>query len=245
MQDNYWQKLEQCLSVDRLGVYGLDAPGHRIITARYLWNIAVSESMYAPLQLLEVGLRNAIDHAMVAETKCPAWYDNITLTPWCHSKIGEAKTNISRAGKAIAPGRVISELPFGFWTAMFQSEFEDPKARFLPRGIKATFPHMPKSRHHRKRIKADLDKIRKLRNRIFHHERIIHWKDLPEQYGLIMSFLGWINPDLAELAKVIETFPTVHASGTAPILARLDGHVAALAEMVSPPTPHTDKPIQE
>lgn len=237
MQDEYWQKFAICLSADRLGVYGLDEPGHRMVTARYLWNIAVSESMYAPLHLLEVGLRNAIDRCMVAQTECPAWYDNIAMTAWCHSKIGEAKTNIARAGKAIAPGRVISELPFGFWTAMFQSEFEDPKSRFLPRGIRATFPHMPKSLHHRKRIKADLDRIRKLRNRIFHHERIIHWKDLPEQYELIMNFLGWINPDLAELARIVESFPGVHAKGVGPYLTRLDGHIEALNAPSPSPKP--------
>ncbi len=235
MQDIYWQKLEQCLSADRLGAFGQVQQGHRVITARYLWNIAVSESLYAPLHLLEVGLRNAIDRAMVAETGCPAWYDKVTLPPWCHTKIGEAKTNISRCGKPVIPGRVISELHFGFWTAMFQHEFEDPAARFLPQGIKATFPHMPKSLHNRKHIKADLDRIRKLRNRIFHHERIVHWKDLPQQYQLILDFLGWINPDLAELAKIVESFPIVHANGTQPFLNKLDGHLAAL------PTPSPSK----
>jgi len=228
MQDNYWQRLEHCLSQDRLKVYGQDQAGHRVIAARYLWNIALSEARYAPLHLLEVGLRNAIHRAMLAETGSPAWYDSVTLTPWGHSKVGDAKRSIAKGGKSVTPGRVIAELHFGFWTAMFESDFEKPEARFLPRGIKATFPHMPKTLHNRKRIKADLDKIRKLRNRVFHHERIIHWKDLPRQPQLILDFLGWLNPDLAEMAGLVDNFGAIYTSGIQPYLDKLDNHFATV-----------------
>lgn len=226
MQDHYWKKLEHCLSADRLRVYGHDNPGHRTVTARYLWNIAVCESLYAPLHLLEVGLRNAIDRAMNKSTGSVFWYDSVTLTPWGHTQVGNAKTSISRSGKSIVPGRVVAELQFGFWTSMFESHYEKPSAGFLPKGIKATFPYMPKSLHKRKQIKADLDKIRTIRNRIFHHERIIHWKDLPQQHQLILDFLGWLNPDLEELAGIVDTFPAVHTGGIQPYLDKLDGHLS-------------------
>lgn len=225
MQDLYWQKLEYCLSQDRLGVYGQDQAGHRVITSRYLWNIALSEALYAPLHLLEVGLRNAIDRAMVAETGSQTWYDTVSLTSWGQSKVGDAKASITRARKTVTPGRVIAELHFGFWTAMFESHFQQMAAKFL---IRETFTHMPKRKQDRKQIKADLDKIRKLRNRVFHHERIIHWKDLPQQHTLILDFLGWLNPDLAELASIVDNFDTIHADGTQPYLDKLDGHFATV-----------------
>jgi len=228
MQGKYWKKLETCLSPDRLAAYGQDSPGYRTVTARYLWNIALCESLYAPIHFLEIGLRNAIDQSMSAETGAPNWYDIISLTSWGHAQIGNAKSGISRAKKPVMPGRVIAELNFGFWTAMFESHFEKPAARFLPKGIKTTFPHMPKTRPNRKAIKADLDKIRTLRNRIFHHERIIHWKDLDQQHQLILDFLGWINPDLAELTSIIDTFTTVHQNGIQPYLQRLDTHISQL-----------------
>lgn len=224
MQDDYWKKLERCLSADRLRVYGQDQAGHRVIAARYLWNIAVSEALYAPVHLLEVGFRNAIHRAMFAETGSPDWYDSVTLTPWGHSKVGDAKRSIAKGGKPVTAGRVIAELHFGFWTAMFESGFEKPEARFLPGGIKATFPHMPKRLHNRKRIKADLDKIRRLRNRVFHHERIIHWQDLPQQHQLILDFLGWIDPDLAEMAGLVDNFVAIYTGGIRPYLDKLDGH---------------------
>lgn len=235
MQDTYWQKLETCLSGERLGAFGSDNPGHRVVTARYLWNIALCESLYAPIHLLEVGLRNSIDRSMIAETGSATWYDTVALTSWGLKQVGKAKASIAKSGRQVSPGRVIAELHFGFWTAMFESDLEKPDARFLPKGIKTTFPNMPKSMHSRKAIKADLDKVRKLRNRIFHHERIIHWQDLPQQYTLILDFLGWLNSDLAELAQIVETFPRVHADGTQPFLDKLDGHINGTA--ASQPSP--------
>lgn len=224
MQDLYWKKLERCLSGDRLSVYGQDQPGHRLIAARYLWNIALCEALYAPLHLLEVGLRNAVHNAMTAATHSDSWYDQVTLTPWGHEQVGKAKTSIARSRKEILPGRVVAELHFGFWTSMFESHYESPSARFLLAGIRATFPHMPKSLHNRKRIKADLDRIRILRNRVFHHERIIHWKDLPEQHNLLLRFLEWMSGDLREIAAIVDKFDAAYRNGVDPILVQLDSH---------------------
>lgn len=167
---------------------------------------------------------------MVAETGSPTWYDTVALTSWGLRQVGNAKSDIAKSNRPVTPGRVIAELHFGFWTSMFEVDFEQPAARFLPKGLKATFPHLPKSLHNRKAIKRDLDKIRRLRNRVFHHERIIHWKDLPEQHGLILDFLGWINPDLSELAGLVDSFPESLARGTQPFLDQLDGHIAAVGD---------------
>lgn len=222
MQEINWKKLELCLSAERLEVYGLRAEGHRIAITRYLWNIAVCESLYAPLNMLEVGLRNAINRSMVGMAGSESWYEIVTLTHWGKGQIEKANAKIAKSNKAILPGRVIAELHFGFWTSMFESHYESSEAGFLPKGIKATFPNMPKSLHHRKRIKADLDKLRVLRNRIFHHERIIHWRDLHEQHELILFFLDWLDPDLKQLAEFVDRFPLVHSDGIQPFLDKLD-----------------------
>lgn len=212
------KKLERMLSRDRLAAYGHDKAGDDVVVARYLWNVAVSESLYAPIHLLEVGLRNAIDCSMTTATGSATWYDIATLTPWGRGCVTNAKSNIERSGKLVQPGRVIAELPFGFWTSMFESHFESPDAHFLPKGIKSTFPFMPKSLHNRKRIKADLDRIRILRNRIFHHERVVHWQDLSQQHSLILSFLDWLDPALCSLADVVDRFKDTHSAGIQPYL---------------------------
>jgi len=174
---------------------------------------------------------------MVAETGMADWYDSVSLTSYGDTQVEEAKQRISRQRKPVTQGRVIAELHFGFWTSMFESHFEKPTARFLPRGIRATFPHMPKSKHKRKSIKADLDKIRKLRNRIFHHERISHWTDLPQLHQLILDFLGWLSPDLAEVVQMVDTFPSVYGQGIQPYLDKLDRHIDGASE---PPSPHPE-----
>ncbi len=243
MQDLYWKKLEQCLSPKRLEVYGLDGSGARTITARYLWNIAVCESLYAPLHLLEVGLRNAIDSSMTRRTGCPEWYDRVALADWGKTQVESAKTSVTKRKKPLEPGRVVAELQFGFWTSMFQDEYQQLADGFLPGGIKETFPNLPKSLHNRKRIKGDLDRMRNLRNRVFHHERIVHWHDLREQHALILDFVQWISSDLAELATLIDTFPAVHGAGTQPFLDTLDGHLVEAGVLpLNPPSGGTHAP---
>jgi len=225
MQQDPWKKLEICLSKERLAAYGQDGASHTVITARYLWNIALSEALYAPLQMCEVGLRNAVDQAMAQITNQPHWYDTVSLTPWGHKQIGKAKQDLARSRKPVTSGRVVAELNFGFWTSMFEDHYETSAARFLPSGIKLAFPGLPKSQHNRRGLNTHLKKIRTLRNRIFHHERIVHWKDLLNQHQAILDTIGWINPDLTELAGIVDCFPRVYADGIQPFLDRLNQHL--------------------
>ncbi|MEE9404459.1 MAG: hypothetical protein V3V20_06170 [Algisphaera sp.] len=225
MQEDPWKKLEKSLSQDRLGVYGQDGVSHRIIAARYLWNIALSEALYAPLQMCEIGLRNAIDQAMCQMTGGSAWYDKALLTGWGKKQICKAKNDLGRSKKNLAPGRIVAELNFGFWTSMFESHYETRKAYFLPGGIKRTFPGLPKSKHNRKFLNKHLKEIRTLRNRVFHHERILHWKDLPDQHQAILDTIGWIHSDLIELTEMVDTFRGIHAAGIQPYLDKLDNHL--------------------
>jgi len=219
MQEEFYKKLEAVLSEDRLSAYGKDDPGRCIVMARYLWNMAICESLYSPLQMFEVALRNAIHRAWITFSKVDTWYDSVPLAPWGHKQVGGAKQKISTS-KPVTPGRVVAELHFGFWTSMFESHYE-LKTDFLPGGIKKVFPELVKSLHRRKFIKGRLDKIRHLRNRVFHHERIIHWKDLTQQHADIIEALGWISPELAEMAQKLDRFLEIHKAGIDPWIAKL------------------------
>lgn len=221
-QDDYWKKLENCLSRDRLSVYSGDGASHRVAVARYLWNIALCESLYAPLQMFEVGLRNSIDRAMLQSVGEVNWYDQISLTSWGYDQVGHAKTRIARDRKTVTSGRVIAELHFGFWTSMFESHYEKPEAHFLPSGIKLTFPYLVKSLHNRKKIKFQLDQIRKLRNRVFHHERVIHWHDLTDRHGSLVETIGWMSKDLLEISNLVDSFAETYENGIQPYLDQLD-----------------------
>ena len=219
MQDEFYKSIKTALSTERLDAYGADQPEPSIILARYLWNMALCESLYSALQLCEVALRNSIHRHLTHIFGREDWFDDsrFTLTPWAADEVQKAKARIVRMNKPPIPARIVAELQFGFWTSLFEDHYEK-RTPFLPDAIKGVFPRLPKSLHHRKNRKNDLDKIRALRNRVFHHERIIHWKDLDEQHAAILRVIGWISPELHEMAGVLDRFTALRRKGLEPWL---------------------------
>jgi hypothetical protein len=193
----------------------------KITLARYMLNMALCESMYPALQSCEIALRNAIHRHLTQLMGREAWYDApaFALTGWAQDEVQKVKSKIEKLRKPITAGRVVSELQFGFWTSLFEAHYEQ-HTQFLPKGIKAVFPHLPKSLHKRKDRKSDLEQIRGLRNRVFHHERVVHWRDLDAQHQLILNVIGWISPELQQVTASMARFQSVRAAGLAPFLRR-------------------------
>ena len=187
MQDLSYKLIAEGLSPERLSSYAQDGVDQEAALARYLWNIALSESLYASLHFCEVSLRNTL-HSFLSQQYGEEWYDSsqLTLTDWGVREVQSAQSKLIRAKKPPTPHNTIAELNFGFWTHLFQGDYHSPQG-FLPNHIKSIFPFLEKSRHKPKEIKRSLDAIRNLRNRIFHHERIIHWKDLQHKHCLLYT----------------------------------------------------------
>jgi hypothetical protein len=222
MHKQFFKDFQGAISPERLAVYN-DQPTSGTTTveaislARYMLNMMLCESLYSSLQMCEVGLRNAIHHELSKLNGCDDWYDcpNFQLTSWAQTEVANAKSKINIARKPVTPGRVISEMNFGFWTSLFESHYEQ-RTNFLPAGIKGVFPYLPKSLHNRKDRKAELEKIRQLRNRVFHHERIIHWKDLDSRHQQIHNVLGWIDPSLQHMVQAVDRFTNLRRTGLKP-----------------------------
>ena len=193
--------------------------------ARYLLNVALCESLYTPLHLCEIGLRNAIHRELTKQTKQEDWFDSpaFQLKDRAKKEIAEAKQKLANECKTVTADNVISNLNFGFWTNLFDSHYVQ-HTKFLPKGIKGVFPHLPKSLHHIKDRRADLDKIRQLRNRVFHHERIIHWKDLDSRHQQIHDVLGWLNPSLRHMAQAVDRFTDLRSAGLRPWINIVQGN---------------------
>lgn len=69
-----------------------------------------------------------------------------------------------------------------------------------------------------------LNRVRLLRNYVFHHEPIWHWRDLPDQHALAVELIGWMSPSLRETVEAVDRFDAVYSAGLAPyreLLARL------------------------
>lgn len=211
------------MSTERLGAYAVSIQemeaSPKLVLSRYMLNMALCESLYPALQTCEIALRNAIHAHLAASLGREDWFDapNFQLTPWAQLEVRKAKDKTQKTGKPITPGRVVAELQFGFWTSLFEAHYEQ-KTLFLPRGIKAVFPYLPKSLHKRKERKSDLERVRSLRNRVFHHERIVHWTDLDAQHALIVQVIGWISPPLQQMTTALDRFQAVRKAGLAPYL---------------------------
>lgn len=167
--------------------------------AHYKSNILISESFYPLLAVLEIGLRNSIDYQLTKRFNDKEWYDNKEFvkiaTRFQIDRISQARTNIYSEKKEITPGRIISELSFGFWTSLFDTKFE----MTLWKNLRLAFPNCPKNIRKRKTMSSKFNGIRKLRNRIFHHEAITWNLNVLNSYkDEINQGIEWLNKDLLE-----------------------------------------------
>ncbi|MAD40949.1 MAG: hypothetical protein CL623_00950 [Arcobacter sp.] len=164
-------------------------------------NLKKSKSLYIPLSILEVSLRNSIN-SLFERLYSRGWLVNEAsfLKYKELKKITIAKSKISENSEAISKDKLVSELTFGFWTALFQSSYDD-KMRFT--NLKQIFPNLPSKDEllvNRQILSTKLNHIRKFRNRVFHHENII--KDEFENIeDNIYEILEFFDTELVQYAK--------------------------------------------
>lgn len=227
VQAAFFERVAHTLSVERLESYGADAASPTVTLARYLLNLALCEALYSPLQLCEVALRNSLHRHLTARLAREDWYDaaGFSLTEWGQMEVAKAKGKIAAAHRPVTAGRVVAELQFGFWTSLFEAHYEQ-RSGFLPVGIRYVFPRLPKSQHNRKDLKRTLEEIRLLRNRVFHHERIVHWTDLDGRHRSILDVIGWVSPELFDMAVALDRFSGIRRDGLEPWVDKIRRHWA-------------------
>lgn len=196
-----FDELEASFSSDRMGTYLAAAQGDRERAARlYAWNTAVSAAFYGSLQALEVALHNAM-HVQLSNPYGEDWYDNAGagLDRRSLERIADAKRELRRRGYGVRPSRMLAELSFGFWVSLLGSGGRLPSSRsrasyemtlWRP-ALRKAFPH--RGRLTRAQAHGPLDELRKLQNRIAHHEPIFA-NDLSKDYERILELAGWISP---------------------------------------------------
>lgn len=213
--------LEQSLSLERLSGYLRSAKGDRAAAIRlYERNTRLSESLFGVVQGLEICLRNAIHRALCSAYGAD-WYDHMNMLAYpLPEKLDSAKGSIRRRGKLLTPGRVVAELSFGFWTALVGRKYE--KCLWVPH-LHRVFPHAlrragadvrpgkKKPMLDRSDIADRLETIRQLRNRIAHHEPILHY-DLQSEYCNVLEATEWICPVTAAWVGATSTFPERYAA---------------------------------
>ena len=193
--------LEASFSPERMSTYLRTAEGDRDTAFHlYAWNTAMSAAFYGPLQGLEVALRNAM-HRQLTGRYGATWYDNPSagLDMRCRDRIGDAKTEVRRAGHTAEPSRIVAALSFGFWVSLLRrggrlddgNRKADYERTLWRPALRGAFPHGESLT--RKQTHQPLDHLRKLRNRIAHHEPIFA-RHLLEDHRRILDVTGWISP---------------------------------------------------
>jgi len=223
MNPNFFKALQGILAEERLDAYRQDGADPSLTLARYCQNMALCESLYPTLQFAEIALRNAIHHAFSERFGTSEWFDVINGIPdWQARKISEAKDNLLDEEKDVTPGRMVAEMSFGFWTGFFNKfHARSGIGHYLARSV---FRHADKSERDLAKLDARWVAIRELRNRVFHHERIIHWSDLEHQHDSIFEIIAWISPELCELSRSLDRFLAVRKAGIKPWKNKLLSH---------------------
>ncbi|PWD97497.1 Abi family protein [Marinilabilia rubra] len=190
--------IERIFSEERLEPYVKHHGGDfENAVKHYKSNIKISEAFYPLLSILEVGLRNNIHGQLERRFNDKNWFENPEfiklVTRFQVDKITEARNAILREKKEISTGKIISELSFGFWTSLLDSKFEPS----LWKNIRFAFPNCPKNNRKRKTMSKKFNGIRKLRNRIFHHEPI-SWNlaALLNYENEMIEGINWLDKDL-------------------------------------------------
>ena len=190
--------IEKLISAERLAPY-LKRHENNFEKAieHYKVNIKISEAFYPLISVFEIALRNSINEQLIRQFRQVDWFENHEFVKISSSfqitRITEARSSILREKKEITPGRIVSELTFGFWTSLFDLKFE----KTLWKNLRLSFPNCPKNHRQRKNISSKLNGIRKLRNRIFHHESISWNLHVIEIYrNELQEGINWLNKDL-------------------------------------------------
>ena len=172
----------------------------------YEKNLILSKRYYIPFSILEVSLRNSINQHF-EKMYGRGWLINQTnfLRNDLILKIDEAKSKILKRNEEVNKEKLVAELSFGFWTALFKSPYAK---QMRTTDLKRIFPNLPSKNKElidRSILSVKLNHIRAFRNRIFHHEKII---DKPEFNTIeedIDTILSYLDKDILEFVQRINS----------------------------------------
>jgi len=164
----------------------------------YAWNAQVSAAFFAPLHLCEVVLRNAVSEALERKYGLNwPWNNTFERSLPNPSRGYSPRRDLmnARDGQGTT-GKVIPELKLVFWEKLLTRRFDD---RLWTPFLHTVFPNhevtlsVPEMRS---KLRALLENVRGLRNRIAHHEPIIA-RDLALDFKNIDLLISYRCSDTA------------------------------------------------
>jgi hypothetical protein len=215
---SFFAKIQRSHSIPRFDSYKPQGGGDEAALARYLWNIALCESLYPALQVLEVSFRNAVhDEIGKVVASSPSvqigreWLraGGAFLQQIEQSKIAEARESLLSRSKPVTEAFLVAEMSFGFWNSLLDVRYDQMWHKI----IKGVFPNMPKADRTRAKISPKMNDVRKLRNAALHHHSIWHWADLAAKHNDALTLIHWICDASASMLNQIDRFPNTLTAG--------------------------------
>ena len=176
--------------------------------ALYDWNVCISAVFFEALSYAEVLLRNTIDAQFAPlrhdEPATACWLsDPEILSEKSLERVEDAISNIERMNKAPTRARLVANLSFGFWRALFDKHYKDLWIANLHHG----FAHGSGDRAEVAKLLARLNPFR---NRIAHHEPIIN-ASIQKRLEDMISLIALIDPEAARWIAARSCVPNVLA----------------------------------
>ena len=195
------QAITGTISQSRLGRYLPAAKGDIQYALRlYMWNARLCQEFYIPSQLTEIAFRNTLSKGLEARFGTN-WYIAAGLVSGLPQRLqDEIKraryTEFKNHGTSMTSGHIVSAMSLGFWVHLVSS---NPRRLIWKGSIKQMFPSLPNHIQDAD-IHTKVDKLRKFRNRVAHHNAIFDRKPVG-QYQNIQDILSWICPETLWLMK--------------------------------------------
>jgi len=171
---------------------------------QYEENLVLSKQYYIPLSILEVSLRNTINHHFEKFYGAGWLMNEASFLQKDHlAKIFDAKQKIKSRKEILTKDKLVAELSFGFWVNLFKSSY-DRQMRIA--NLKQIFTNLPSKEIkliNRNELFKIINHIRNFRNRIFHHEKIVNKPEFQNIDNEINEILNYLSEDLLEFSKRI------------------------------------------
>lgn len=173
-----------------------------------LWNQRLSASFMSDVAHVEIALRNSLDKGLSLRLENQGETLHWSEDPKGDlfglggsefvARLNQAKSRVLLLKGQVNPNDLVAELELGFWIAILGKRFTG-----LHGDLVSCFHGLPDRNIRQTPIRAR--RMRKFRNRIAHHHRILH-RDLQADWQNIVELASFVHPKLKEF--LIDTSET-------------------------------------
>lgn len=215
--------LQRLLGSARLTTYLAAAHGDVNRAADlYLWATQLSGALHAQISFVEIAVRNAIDSQLATWNTASGFGADWTavgaaadpLYSLLRKQLGDARGRATaeaaergsthrRHGMHATHDDVVAQLMFGSWVKLIRpvSKTESParQQRLWAAAVTHAFPNAPDDEASRIEIGDQLETLRRLRNRVAHHDNLLEVQARHRINGML-SLLAKLHTDYPRLA---------------------------------------------